>query len=333
MRRLLLPELCLGIVLLAACAQQSVAEGPVATASVAGQPSPSPSAAPTIDAATRAGIRVEIRQSRSDWAARVVQLRVFNDGPSAVTVSAASLTTSVADGEASVVPDQQPTIRTGRDRDLSVQLGAPVCPPGKTAEPGDAHATVAPATDALVTDALATGALAGVALVTDTGARGEVEVAVGDPQGHLARIHAEDCAAAAVAAGLTLSLDTGLRTQQEADGLVGSLGLTATPVPGGPPVQVTRLDSTVLLTPLIDGAAATAWSPPELSGPVSSAVAVLLAFAPARCDPHAVAEDKRGTFIAVHATVAGVEQPVFYLGVDDETRAAVHDYIGLACGW
>ena len=60
---------------------------------------------------------------------------------------------------------------------------------------------------------------------------------------------------------------------------------------------------------------------------------VTLAFEPARCDPHAVAEDKRGTFLGVHARVDGVEQEVVHLPPGDALRGAVHDFVAAACGW
>ena len=51
-----------------------------------------------------------------------------------------------------------------------------------------------------------------------------------------------------------------------------------------------------------------------------------------RCDLHAVADDKRGTFFGVHARVDGVEQPVFYLPSSEALRSALFAFIRAACG-
>ena len=59
----------------------------------------------------------------------------------------------------------------------------------------------------------------------------------------------------------------------------------------------------------------------------------MLPVVPSRCDPHAVAEDKRGTFFGVRARVDGVEQPVFYVPASDALRGAVYDLVAESCGW
>jgi hypothetical protein len=67
--------------------------------------------------------------------------------------------------------------------------------------------------------------------------------------------------------------------------------------------------------------------------PVIAPTALALEFTAARCDPHAVAEDKRGTFVGAHTTVDGVVQPVDYLAVPDAVVGQVHDFVAAACGW
>lgn len=263
----------------------------------------------SIAASTLTGVRAEIRQARSDWAARVVQVRVYNDGSAPVLVSGVVLTTPGVVGSASARPKAPPTVAPGDDRDVSVALGAPVC----ASTEGPAHVVVL--------------------LVDAAGATADLPLVAADPQGHLARIRGEDCAAQAVAGGATLSLGSQVEVSHRGGSLVGSLDLTVVPIPGGPTISVTQLDGTVLLAPLVGGAAAAVWTPPELTVPTTEPVTVPLTFTAARCDPHAVAEDKRGTFIAVHTDVDGVPQHVFYLGVDDTTRGQIHDFIGQACGW
>ena len=196
--------------------------------------------------------------------------------------------------------DRERPVRAGVDRDLSVALGEPDC-----ASPTSGPASVE------------------LDLVDDTGRTSTLVVAPDDPQGHLARIHGEDCAAAAVAAGATLALDDAITTAPVDGRLAATITLGVTPVAGGPTVVITQVDGTVLLAPV---GGATSW-------PVDAGqTRIPLQVVPSRCDAHAVAEDKRGTFFGVHATVDGVPQPVFYVASSDELRGALHEFVGESCG-
>jgi hypothetical protein len=105
--------------------------------------------------------------------------------------------------------------------------------------------------------------------------------------------------------------------------LAATVSLQVTPVDGGPDVRLTQVDGTVLLAPV---GGATSW--PVVGSPAT----VPLQLVPSRCDAHAVAEDKRGTFFGVHATVDGVPQPVFYVASSDRLRGALHDFVTTSCG-
>lgn len=281
------------------CAVAAVAAVMLTLAACSAAPSSPATPTPTpIPSDTLAGLSVEIRQARSDWALRVVQVRVTNAGPGDVTVTQARLVTPDDDGVAT--SDRERPVRAGVDRDVSVALGDPDC----------ASPTAAPASVELD-------------LVDDAGRASTLVVTPQDPQGHLARIHGEDCAAAAVAAGATLALDDALTTTPVDGRLAATITLDATPVDGGPSVAITQVDGTVLLAPV---GGATSWT---VSGEPMS---IPLQVVPSRCDAHAVAEDKRGTFFGVHATVDGVPQPVFYVASSDELRGALHDFVGESCG-
>ena len=271
----------------------------LAACSAAPSSLPSPTATPqAIPADTLAGLSVEIRQARSDWALRVVQVRVTNDGPGDVTVTQARLASPDIDGVAT--SDRGRPVRAGVDRDVSVALGEPDC----------ASSTSGPASVELD-------------LVDTDDRRSTLVVTPDDPQGHLARIHAEDCAAAAVAAGATVALDETITTATVDGRLAATVTLAVTPVDGGPAVEINQVDGTVLLAPV---GGATSW-------PASGVPRTIpLQLVPSRCDAHAVAEDKRGTHFGVHATVDGVAQPVFYVASSDELRGALHDFVRTSCG-
>jgi hypothetical protein len=252
-------------------------------------------------------LRVEVRQNRTDRAARVVQLAVHNDGTTDLEVVAARLTSPTVVGPA-VARDGR-RVPGGTRRDVSVALGDPVCTGGSASgAPAVVHLEVA----------------------DEAGRRGTLDVAAEDPNGHLARIHGADCAAVAVARGAVLGLAPGVATRQDPDGRwVGTVTLTVTPVAGGPEVVVDAVDATVLLAPAASGSA---WAA-GVSTAAGAAGGVALDLVPARCDPHAVAEDKRGTAFGVHARVDGVEQPVFHVTADDALRGLLHEFVALACGW
>ncbi|MGY4645179.1 hypothetical protein [Cellulomonas sp. URHB0016] len=283
-----------GVLALAGCSPSSSGGTPSAPATRSAAPIP---------ADVLAGLSVEVRQARSDWASRVVQLRVTNVGPGDVTVTGARLVTP--DDEGVATGDRERPVRAGVDRDVSVALGTPVCARATSGAPR-----------------------AELDLVDPSGRRSTLAVQPADPQGHLARIHGEDCAAAAVAAGATLTLADDLGTEEVDGRLVGKVALEVDPVAGGPRVEVTRVDGTVLLAPP-DGS--TGWAVDvDTSGGAARTVPLLVV--PTRCDAHAVAEDKRGTFFGVHARVDGLEQAVFYVGADDTLRGALHAFVGTACG-
>ena len=284
---------------------------PPPTASSASPSSASPSSGPPSPAgplpdATLAAVTAEVRQSRADWGDRVVQVRVHNDGDTPLTVTRVVLTAGTVEGTAASHPDRVREVPAGSHRDASVPLGAARCP-----APGPPARQVR------------------VGLVDGAGRTGELTVVAEDPQGHLSRIHGEDCAAAAVSRGLRIHALGPLEVVERDGALVATVTLALAPVPGGPPVTLDRVDGTTLLSP----APGPAWSTPTPPGPVASPTTVTLDARPGRCDPHAVAEDKRGTFLGLHTTVDGVDQPVFYLTLGDDLRGAVYDYVARACNW
>ncbi len=274
----------------------------LAGCSVGGPAQPTPTPKPTsseVPADVLAGISVEIRQGRSTWAQRVVQVRVTNAGPGDLSVTGVRLAVPGVEGVAAT--DKGRILRAGVDRDFSVALGDPECD-----------------------DAGAGRASAEVDLVDDAGRRSTLVAEPADPQGHLARIHGEDCAGVAVAEGATLTLADTLTTSDVGGTLLANVTLEVEPVAGGPRVEVTQVDRTILFAP---PGGAVSW-PVALDG----AGAVTLPAVAGRCDLHAVADDKRGTFFGVHTRVDGVEQPVFYLPSSEALRSALFSFIRTACG-
>jgi len=303
------------VTVLAACT------GPAPDASDASGPLPA-DVAPALTAA--------LRQDRTQYADRTAALQVVNGSDRTVTLLGGTLD---APGFGPSTPDGDPRARTlapGAGRDVRLRLGEVDCD-------ADAPEPLTGAAAQSTPVATATVRLAPGAWTAEPGdpppgddAGTAVQVDVTDPLGRLAAVHAEACAERLVASGVTLRV-TGVEaaTVRTADGEApgGRVTLAVDPVPGGPEVRLVEVAGTTLLTP----AAGDAWTGDDLAGQADGQV--VLDLVPARCDPHVVAEDKRGTFLPVHAEVDGAPQPVVYVPMTDEQRAATYDLVRDACGW
>ncbi|MEL7978190.1 hypothetical protein AAG589_20150 [Isoptericola sp. F-RaC21] len=271
-----------------------------------------------------------LRQDRTQYADRTAALHVVNGSDRAVTLLGGTLD---APGFGPSTPDGDPRARTlapGAGRDVRLRLGEVDCDADAPEPLTGAAAQTTPVATATVR--LAPGELTTDPRDAASDADGgtAVQVDVTDPLGRLSAVHAEACAERLVASGVALRV-TGVEsaTVRTADGEApgGRLTLAVDPVPGGPPVRLVEITGTTLLTP----AAGDAWTGDDLAGQADGQV--VLDLVPARCDPHVVAEDKRGTFLPVHAEVDGAPQPVVHVPMTDEQRAATYDLVRDACGW
>lgn len=272
-------------------------------------PSRSTASAAPLPAAVVRGLAVEVAQARTDRVARVVELRVRNAGPADLTVVEGRLTTATT--VAAAVTEKAREVRAGTTRAVRAPLTAPVCTgpaAGGTTDP-------APVVELDVVDA--------------AGRTGTVTVVPTDATDDLRRVHGEDCAAAAVAAGLDVAFDEGLATRREGDALVADLVLRVRPVPGGPHVRLVQVGGTTLLRP---AAGPGPWVVDVDSARPPADGRVVLPVVPARCDLHAIAEDKRGTVLGVRAVVDGVAQPEWYVAAPPALLGALHRFVREACG-
>jgi hypothetical protein len=151
-------------------------------------------------------------------------------------------------------------------------------------------------------------------------------VAADDPHGVLARIHADGCFAARVASDASLSLDDALAPGPEPG--VAILTVRAGAPPGPPPAASPILTS-VSGTTLLDEDHGQPWPRGVVLSPGTE---VRLAVRPARCDPHAVAEDKVGTVLPLTLAASG-QTGVVKLAAPPGLRAAIYAFVAAACGW
>ncbi|MGW8568201.1 hypothetical protein [Isoptericola sp. NPDC055881] len=270
-------------------------------------------------------LTAELRQERTQYADRRASLHVTNGSDRTVTLLGGTL---VVPGYGPSSPDGTPRARTlgpGAGRDVRLRLGDVDCDgPGPEALAGAAAQTTPVAT---ATVRLTAGESSGPA---DPTAGTAVQVDVTDPLGRLAAVRTEACAEQLVASGVALRVtDVRPARVRTSGGVVagGRITLAVDPVPGGPDVRLVQIAGTTLLSP----ARGRAWGADDLAGQADGQV--VLDLVPARCDPHVVAEDKRGTFLPVHAEVDGRPQPEIYVPMTDDQRAATYDLVHDACGW
>ncbi len=300
-----------GVVLVAVALASCVLDAPAGPATDGGDRSVAPATLPADDLATLgAALTVEVAQARTDRVARVVELRVRNAGPADVTVVEGRLTTATTGAPA--VTGKQREVRGGTTRAMRAPLAAPVCPHVATGTSGTDPAPVVE-----------------LDVVDDAGRTGTVRLVPSDATDDLRRVHGEDCAAAAVAAGLEVALDDDLGTRREGDALVADLVLRVRPVPGGPHVRLVQVGGTTLLRP---AAGPGPWAVDVASARPPADGRVVLPVVPARCDVHAIAEDKRGTVFGVRAVVEGVPQPEWYVAAPPALLGALHRFVREACG-
>lgn len=263
-----------------------------------------------------ADLTVTLRQARLDYADRVVEIEVANTSDTDLVLLGGMLESESfgPSTETEARPFRPETLAVGGRRGFYVELGEPTCPH----DPAE-DAVVGPGPRAAVTVALGSRG--------DHGEPTTIAVPISDAGGHLARNLAQDCAAAAVASGVTLTQGDSVRTERRDGETVAVLTLTVQPVDDGPDVRITRIDGSTLIDPA-DGEA---WSGKALAGQDDGMLE--LALVPARCDHHAVSEDKRGTFLPVHAKVAGVAQPVVHVPMPDAAKRDLFEYIADYCDW
>lgn len=249
------------------------------------------------------GVTVEIRQTRADGPLHQVQLSVANHSPEPIRVLRAELASTRFDEPVSFTRSQDVPVDSRRN--LPVRLSDAVCATG-------------PFDDVVILE-----------FETADGHRGSAAVPV--QQGELLEgIRQQDCAVAAVAAIAAITPPANASWMPDAIGPV-ELEFTVTPTGSADSMTITGFGATTLLTPVDEsGARVVAGRLEQVVGPTSEPSTVTVSYEPSRCDPHAIAEDKKGTIIPFtierDGTVTVVAVPVA-----PEARAAIYDYVTRWC--
>lgn len=168
----------------------------------------------------------------------------------------------------------------------------------------------------------------------DTPASGAADFTPHDRMGQLPTIAAEDCRDDAVAAVAAIRPASALRYVTMAGQETAVLDFTATPTGAGGLLTIDDVRGTVLVGAL-DPATGKVGDTVPLGLDIGAAtfpVTFSLTLIPARCDPHVVLEDKRGTFFTFTVTTK-LDTGRIFIGVNDAVRVALYDYVGRRCGW
>lgn len=243
-------------------------------------------------------IAAELVQYRRDEALHQMQVKVTNTGTREVVVDRVAVWLPGFDD----VPPSEPgtVLGPGRRVDLPVVYGAARCEGGR---PGST-------TDSPV-----------VRLHLD-GAAKAVEVEPAD-EGLLARLAAAECAQRAVTEAVPLGFADAWVPVGSGDALTVAGVLRVGPVRAGTAARLEVLDGTTLF-----GITTSVSLPLALAGP---AVDVPVTVAPQRCDPHAVAESKRGYAFRVGVSL-GAEPVLVTVEVDPAQQPVLQAALLERCG-
>ncbi|NKX53969.1 hypothetical protein [Arthrobacter mobilis] len=297
------------VLLLAACAAACTPAGPPdRTGTAPAASSHSPAAGP---------VAVQISQRRGQEAKRRFILQVANTSGRPLVIEAAAVRSVLYDGDAAWVPVRAGGTRLGPGRtvSLAVDLPAPHCrPPESSSAPPRS-------------DAAEPGPEAGAVLTVDGGSGpARLQVAAPDPFGVLARSHNQDCLAEAVGRIASLSLDPQLKRAGSRTARSAIVSVRIVPAGGTGTLSIESPAPTTLLG-----------EDPDHPWPRGIVVAgrdaprtLELHIVPARCDAHAVAEDRLGTKLPLRLTAGGY-RGVLRLEPPPELARAVYSFITAAC--
>ncbi|CAN5304839.1 hypothetical protein BH11ACT5_BH11ACT5_28080 [soil metagenome] len=251
-------------------------------------------------------ITASVFQNRFDYSLRQLEIKVANGTGATITVTRAEFE-STRFTEAAVW-DRPQEIPAGAARDLKVQLPDPVC---------DGAAPVDSVT---------------LEVTLGDGTSGSVTVTPSDEQGRVDTINAEDCLGASVAAVASISPPAALDWVPGAHApAVLELAVQATG--GAGTVTVHDAKGTVLLGLADEQGAAITIQPVGLVVDADTAAsAIRLRVIPNRCDPHAVEEDKRGTFFPLDVETGDGRSGTVYIAVSDGVRRSLYEFYADYCG-
>ncbi|MFZ3417258.1 sulfite exporter TauE/SafE family protein [Arthrobacter sp. 3Tela_A] len=252
----------------------------------------------------QAAASASLAASRLSFGERSLNVLMENHTTEDLVITAARLETDVYTAPAQWIPTDgdATTLRPGGRVALPMELPEAACDSG-------------------------TGFDAVVRLDVDTagtGRAGELVVPAADPYGTVAEAHGRDCLQQEVDAVASFTLAPNLEIRE--DGRTAVVRILVTPSGERGSVSI-RIGTTTLLSE----APGQAW-PREIKVDGTDEPSVLeLAAVPARCDPHALAEDKAGTRFPLEVGGGRTRTGQLRLEPPAEFTAAVYGFVRSAC--
>jgi hypothetical protein len=246
-------------------------------------------------------VRVEIAQGRSDYASETISVRVetlvADVVVHSVVLSGEALGADAEWREGALIPD-------GAARDLRVGFPGAICP-------------VPSATTEVVVD------------YTFADIRQTSRLAPADPFGVIERLADRDCLARSVASAARLTLSDSLAVATSDDG-TATLEILVEPSgdADAPSFTIESVDATTLLSPAHGDAR---WTVDAVVRPADEPSSIRLPVSPARCDAHAVAEDKVGTILPVRVRLDSGAAGIVHVPSSDVLRSALYEFIARSC--
>jgi len=252
------------------------------------------------------GVSISVFQTRFDYGVRQLEIKVTNGTgePFAVTSAAFDSTRFVG----TALWSRSQDIPAGSARDLRVQLGDPVC------------------------DSAASADSVTLAFVLPNGDTGRATVTPQDEQGYVDTINVQDCLVGSAAAIAEITPSEQVQWTAGA-GQPVTVELTVTPSSGGGTLTIHAARGTTLIAPSgLDGQPIDAIPIERVVDASTPPFTLPLSFIPNRCDVHAVAEDKRGTFLPLELSTSDGRAGTVYLAVTDSVRRSFYNYYADYCG-
>ncbi len=259
-------------------------------------------AAPQTSAGVPDGITAELRQGRFDVEARQLVVHVENGSPSPVDID--GLVVTAPEFVAPLEHDRAFDLSAGEAIDIRIDLPDPQCGSGEGEPLVDLQGRSG--------DETFTGA-----------------VSPTDPFGTLDRIGATDCLTASVDAVAAITLPEHLRTTGSGAGQRAWIDVLVTPEPSGDASFVIDL---VHGTTLLNAEDGPEWPLALDVAAGGEPITVPLAVRPARCDAHAIADDKRGTILPFEITTSDDLTGRIDRSSGDTLQAELYDYVTERCG-
>lgn len=311
------------------------------TGTVGGSGSTATSATATATQAPNAPVTAEISQFRDNYSKQIIEIQLTNTTGAPLTVLGAELTSPLFAAPITwLARTGGIELPPGQTKSLPAPLPAPECSAPSPAPSGSGAASGTGEGTAFVALRLAVPQRAGSNGPVEQGTAQQATVPppedatapAADPFGVLARNNSEICLTRAASAVAAVALAPDLEVAADGQTAVVRLMIQPRAASGSGAgssgeLVIDRVEETTLLAE----APQAPW-PHSLTlrtgGPPAE---VRLGIRPARCDPHAVAEDKVGTLLPLMVRVAGREG-VLKIDAGSRLRGRIYDFVTKACG-